>query len=512
MEVFLNLIYTPTGTYTGSDNFTYKANDTHEDSNTATVTINISSGNQAPTANDQLVETNEDTAKAILLSGSDPEGADLEFIVLEQPANGNLSGTPPNVSYMPDENYFGSDHFTFIVNDGSTDSAIATVSITIIGINDPPIATPQSVETNVDTALPITLSGMDIENNPLTFSVESDPDHGILSGIAPDLTYTPAAGYSGPDSFTFIANDGSVDSMPATISITVVSANQPPIAYAQEVETDEDVAIDITLTGYDPEGAPLSYSFLTPPTHGSFGSTSAPNLTYLPHTDYYGTDYFVFRVFDGFQWSEPATVSITILPINDLPRGFNQILETDQNVALNILLTGTDVDGDFLTFEIYTEPTNGDLSGILPNVVYTPDLNYTGMDNFRFRVYDGTAWSSTPNSITINVVPVNNPPTAMADEYAIMQGQQLIVIAPGVLANDGDINGDAITADLVANVTHGTLYLDADGSFTYQPDTGFSGDDQFTYRAYDNELYSEVVTVTIHVVTGFQVFLPLTMK
>lgn len=508
-----NLTYTPVGGYSGSDSFTYLVNDTHVDSALATVNINISSGNQAPTADDQIVETDEDVFLDIILTGSDPESSPITFTILDQPLHGVVSGTGPNVNYSPALNYNGSDHFTFKVNDGLLDSSIATVTISVLAVNDQPVATPQDVETNVETALPITLSGTDIENNTLTFSVETDPGHGILSGSAPDLTYTPAAGYSGPDSFTFIANDGLIDSSPATISITVVSPNQPPTADAQEVETDEEIAIDIILTGNDPEGEPLSFSFMTPPAHGNFGSTTPPNLTYTPQTNYYGTDFFVFRVHDGVQWSEPATVSIVINPVNDLPRGLNQILETDQNVALDVLLTGEDVDGDFLTFEIFSDPAHGTLSGTLPNVVYTPDLNYTGQDNFRFRVSDsgGTVWSSLA-TISINVVAVNNPPTAVPDEYSVVSDHQLVVNAPGVLTNDSDINGDVITAELVSDVSHGNLTLVNDGSFTYVPSIGYTGDDQFTYRAKDTTEYSTPVTVTIHVVTGYQIFLPLITK
>ena len=290
------------------------------------------------------------------------------------------------------------------------------------------------------------------------------------------------------------------------------SGNLPPTADAQDVFTEEDTPLNITLSGSDPEGAGLTYSFLTPPSHGNFGGSVPPDMIYTPEANYYGTDYFVFRVSDGVNWSEPATVSITINPVNDLPLASSQNLNTNQNTDLNIVLTGTDVDGDFLTFEIVSNPTYGVLSGVLPNLTYTPNSNFTGLDFFRFRVYDGTAWSTDSARINISVLAVNNPPVALPDEYSVLNDHQLVVNSPGVLTNDSDINGDTITAELVSDVSHGTLALASDGSFTYSPSIGYTGDDQFTYRAKDSTDYSAPVTVTIHIITGYQIFLPLVTK
>src|SRR5439155_704471 len=104
---------------------------------------------------------------------------------------------------------------------GKVDRAVATVSITVTPVNDPPVANNQSVTTPEDTPKTITLTGSDLDGDSLTFSIVTQPAHGTLSGTAPNLTYTPATNYIGPDSFTFKVNDGKVDSAVATVSITV---------------------------------------------------------------------------------------------------------------------------------------------------------------------------------------------------------------------------------------------------------------------------------------------------
>src|SRR5205823_14735272 len=114
---------------------------------------------------------------------------------------------------------------TFKANDGTVDSTSATVAITVTAVNDPPVAAAQTVTTNQDTAKAITLTASDIDGDPRTYAIVVAPTHGTLSGVAPNVTYTPAAGYFGPDSFTFKANDGTLHSTAATVTLTVTHVN-----------------------------------------------------------------------------------------------------------------------------------------------------------------------------------------------------------------------------------------------------------------------------------------------
>jgi hypothetical protein len=181
------------------------------------------SSNHTPVADNQSITTNEDTAKAITLTANDVDGNTLTYSIVASPAHGTLSGTSPNVTYTPAANYNGSDSFTFKANDGMANSNIATVSIAVNAVNDAPVANSQSVTTNQNTAKAITLTANDVDGNTLTYSIVTSPAHGTLSGTPPNVTYTPATNYNGPDSITFKANDGTGDSNIATISITVSS-------------------------------------------------------------------------------------------------------------------------------------------------------------------------------------------------------------------------------------------------------------------------------------------------
>src|SRR5207244_1814195 len=145
----------------------------------------------------------------------------------------STDGTAPNLTYTPAANYNGPDSFTFKANDGELDSNLATVSITVNAVNDAPVASNQAVGREEDTAKTITLGASDVEGSALTYTIGTGPTHGTLSGTAPNLTYTPAANYNGPDGFTFKANDSELDSNIATVSITINAVNDAPVASNQ---------------------------------------------------------------------------------------------------------------------------------------------------------------------------------------------------------------------------------------------------------------------------------------
>jgi hypothetical protein len=188
--------------------------------------------NPPPVATAQSITLAENSSTNITLTGSEPQGRTLTFSLLTLPTHGTVSGTPPSVTYKPATNYFGSDAFTFKVNNGITDSSPATVSLTVTQVYYPPTAFAQSLTNFEDTALPVTLTGYDPQGYTLTFSVLTQPAHGTLSGMAPNLAYKPATNYFGNDSFTFRVNDGASNSLAATISITNRPVDDPPLVVA----------------------------------------------------------------------------------------------------------------------------------------------------------------------------------------------------------------------------------------------------------------------------------------
>ena len=278
---------------------------------TAALTV-TSPVDNPPTADSRTVTTAEDTAVGIVLTGSDPDAADtLSFIVVTQPAHGVLSGTAPNLTYTPAADFNGADSFTFKINDGTVDSNTATVAISVTAVNDAPIAVAGSATTAEDTAVAVTLSGSDVDGDPLTFAIVSQPIHGTVSGGAANRTYTPAANFNGTDSFTFTVNDGLATSAPATVSITVTAVNDPPVANPASVSAVTAQPTPFTLSGTDVDGDALTFVIVSSPAHGTLTGTG-PTFTYTSVANFAGSDSFSFAVSDGQSQSAAATVSITV--------------------------------------------------------------------------------------------------------------------------------------------------------------------------------------------------------
>src|SRR6185436_13489679 len=183
--------------------------------------------------------------------------------------------------------------------------------------------------------------------------------------------------YNGPDSFTFKVSDGTFESAPATVSITVAAVNDTPAATSQNLSTAEDTALNVTLSGTDVDGDALSYVIVANPAHGSLSGT-APDFVYTPAAHYNGADSFTFRANDGLVSSVSGTISITVTPVNDAPVANGQSLSTPYNTALALTLTGSDIEGGSLIYSVLTSPANGVLSGIAPNLTFTPNIGYNG--------------------------------------------------------------------------------------------------------------------------------------
>lgn len=401
-----NLAYTPATGFSGADTFAFTVSDSLETSAPATVDITVVGGNLPPTAFDQNVATDEDTATGITLTGSDPNGDALVFMVASQPVNGILSGIPPNLTYAPASDFSGADSFTFKVSDGFKTTIPALVSITVNPGNDGPAGNPQSVNTDEDTAVVITLSGTDPDGDALEFAIVSQPADGALSGSAPWLTYTPAVGFSGADGFDFTVSDGQVTSSPATVDISVAAGNLAPAADARSIATNEDTAVSIALTGSDPDGDTLSFAVTIQPARGTL-TGAAPNVTYTPQANFAGPDSFRFTVSDGLETSAPATVTLTVASVNDKPTAHARSVTTTEDTTVAITLTGSDPDGDPLSFTIVQAPTRGNLTGTTPNLTYRPHADLSGADSFRFTVSDGLT-TSVAATVSITVQPDND--------------------------------------------------------------------------------------------------------
>jgi cellulase/cellobiase CelA1 len=314
-----NVIYTPNENYSGSDSFSFKANDGAANSNIATISITINAVNDAPVAANQNLVTSEDSSLNITLSASDIDSGSLTFSVVSGPSHGSLSGTAPNFTYTPNANYNGNDSFTFKASDGQDDSNTATISIEVIPVNDAPVASTQNVTLSEDAAKAITLGATDADGDALTYVIVTAPLKGALTGSGANWTYTPNTNVNGPDSFAFKASDGQADSNTATVNLNIQPVNDAPVANTQNVTTAFNTAKSIVLTGSDIDDDALNFIVVSGPSKGTLSGSGATR-TYTPNSGFSGSDSFTFKANDGQADSGIATVNITVQPNPNAPK------------------------------------------------------------------------------------------------------------------------------------------------------------------------------------------------
>ncbi len=220
----------------------------------------ITDDDSSPVASSQSPSTDEDTALPLTLGATDADGDSLTYSLLTEPEHGTLAGASASRTYTPAADFNGTDSFTFEATDGVNDSNIATVTITVNAVNDPPVATANSAILAEDSFALAPLPATDVDGDPLSYAIADGPAHGSLSGSGGSRTYTPDANYNGPDSFTFVANDGTADSNVATVSLTVVPVNDAPVAASDAATVAEDgaTALDVLANDSDVDGDTLT--------------------------------------------------------------------------------------------------------------------------------------------------------------------------------------------------------------------------------------------------------------
>lgn len=261
-------------------------------------------------------------------------------------------------------------------------------------------ATLQTMQ-NTPVDLTLTVAGGD-PTKSLTYQV-GVPSNGTITGSAPNISYAPNIGFSGTDTFTFSVSDGTVTSNTATITIFVQAV--PLTAVGQTLQTAYNTPLNIVF-GVTGGGAPQNFTYLvSKPQNGTISGT-APNVTYTPALNFFGDDSFTFSVADGTTISNTAVVTVKVSALPILVEA--QTVQTTQNIPVDIFLSASGGVTSNITYQVGL-PTNGSLTGVAPNLTYTPELDYSGTDTFTYSASDGLVTSNTA-SVTINVSSAPPPP------------------------------------------------------------------------------------------------------
>ncbi|MDS4060265.1 MAG: tandem-95 repeat protein [Candidatus Contendobacter sp.] len=354
-----------------------------------------------------------------------------------------------------------------------------------------PQARDDSATTAEDTPIDLDVTANDTVTGPATPILVTGPAHGTVDLTADGhFRYTPAADWTGEDTFSYRLVDGradaSADANLATVTLTVTPVNDAPVIAARTVTLDEDtpVTVDLLAGAADVDGDALSIALTTAPQHGRVTQNPDGRWTYTPVADWSGSDTVGVELSDGTV-STAAQIEFNVTPVNDAPTLGRQTLTGQEDTPLtgHLLATAADTDSSTLTARVLSGPRHGTLTVSADGgFTYTPDADWHGSDTFTCQVSDG-ALDSAVADVILTLAPVNDAPVVRPLAATLLEDGRLTL---DLLAQASDVDGDALTIT-VAQPGDGRVTPNPDGTWTYRPPADWHGSDTFSFTASDGE-------------------------
>ncbi len=485
--------------------------------------------NKAPQAGDDRFAINNGQSielppNRLLANDNDPDGDPLRLVGATTPVHGTLTPLADGgYRYTNDGSNSTTDRFEYQIEDSKGSRATGTVSFTI---TPGPTAEDDHGQTSEDTPVTIDVAANDISSDTsitisssddATITIITPPARGTTEILAGKVQYIPESNFFGDDRFSYTIAIGGIPSNPATVTITVTPVNDPPQANDDVITTPEDTAVTIPVldndTDIDDGISPASVTILSGPANGS-AVINDGKITYTPNNGFSGSDTLTYRLMDtGGLWSQPATVTVTITPVNDGPPvAVSDAAVTGKNrpVTIDILANDSDPDGngtiDRNAISV-TPPGHGSVTvnRTTGEITYTPNSGFSGSDSFTYRLRDeGGLWSNVAG-VTVQIT--NTAPVALGGCSTTKQEVPLT----GMLgATDSDL-GETLRFTLGADGSFGTgpmttanggtveITNDSTGAYTYtpKPSGGGRGKDTFAYQVTDGSGATATGTETV---------------
>jgi len=441
--------FTPPANFSGEIVLTYTITDGYSTGNegindrTASVTITVTPVNDAPTANADSATMSEDAPALlvnVLANDSDIDG-DTLVITAATADRGSASVVDNKIQYTPAPNTNGTAIINYTISDGNGGTATTNLTITIIPVNDAPIANADSATIDEDAApilINVLANDSDVDGDSLTISAAS-ADIGSVSVVGNQIQYTPAADDNSLATVTYTVSDSNGGASTATLTITITPVNDAPIANADTATMAEDAApilINVLANDSDVDGDSLSISAAS----ADIGSVSVVGnqIQYTPAADDNGLATVTYTVSDNNRGASTATLTITITPVNDAPIANADTATMDEDAApllIDVLINDIDADSDNLSITA-ASADSGSVSVVDNKLQYTPAANTNGIVVVSYTVDDGNNATDTA-SLSITIAPINDAPVASNQGFNISEN-----------ATDSDTIGTVSASDI----------------------------------------------------------------
>ncbi|EPS3431901.1 tandem-95 repeat protein [Vibrio alginolyticus] len=488
--------FAPNENFNGDVNFSFDVSD-GTDTVSANIDVSVTPVNDPPVAGSTSYTVHEDNSITIsdaqlLANSSDLEGDVSIDSVSYSGSDGvlqiNGDGT---YNFSPNENFNGEVTLDVVVADeeGATDAT--TAGITVLEVNDPPVAGPTSYTIDEDSVLTfsesqVLLNASDVEGDVELVGISYDGPDGIFT-VNDDGTcsFAPNENFNGQVQLDVTIRDEDGAEVDTVINVNVLPINDAPVSGGLAYSVNEDGAITLSQEqllsqASDIEGDGLTASDLTVDGNATVTANDDGSFTITPDADFNGDIDIQFNITDGTDTIQ-ATADLTVNPVNDLPVPQDQQFSVEEDGTLqftdaDLLAGATDIDGDNLTVDGISY-TGSD--GVLTDhgdgtYTFAPNENFNGDVSFSFGVSDGT--ETVPANVDVSVTPVNDPPVAGATSYMVDEDNAITISDEQLLANSSDVEGAVSIDSVTYSGTDGVFQDNGDGTYTFMPNENFSGD------------------------------------
>ncbi|EMK2728810.1 tandem-95 repeat protein [Vibrio sp. Vb2133] len=488
--------FAPNENFNGDVNFSFDVSD-GTDTVSANVDVSVTPVNDPPVAGSTSYTVHEDNSITIsdaqlLANSSDLEGDVSIDSVSYSGSDGvlqiNGDGT---YTFSPNENFNGEVTLDVVVADEEGATDVTTAGITVLEVNDPPVAGPTSYTIDEDSVLTfsesqVLLNASDVEGDVELVGISYDGPDGIFT-VNDDGTcsFAPNENFNGQVQLDVTIRDEDGAEVDTVINVNVLPINDAPVSGDLAYSVDEDGAITLSQEqllsqASDIEGDDLTASDLTVDGNATVTANDDGSFTITPDADFNGDIDIQFNITDGTDTIQ-ATADLTVNPVNDLPVPQDQQFSVEEDGTLqftdaDLLAGATDIDGDNLTVDGISY-TGSD--GVLTDhgdgtYTFAPNENFNGDVSFSFGVSDGT--ETVPANVDVSVTPVNDPPVAGSTSYTVDEDNAITISDEQLLANSSDVEGAVSIDSVTYSGTDGVFQDNGDGTYTFMPNENFSGD------------------------------------
>ncbi|EOX4486526.1 tandem-95 repeat protein, partial [Vibrio alginolyticus] len=488
--------FAPNENFNGDVNFSFDVSD-GTDTVSANVDVSVTPVNDPPVAGSTSYTVHEDNSITIsdaqlLANSSDLEGDVSIDSVSYSGSDGvlqiNGDGT---YTFSPNENFNGEVTLDVVVADEEGATDVTTAGITVLEVNDPPVAGPTSYTIDEDSVLTfsesqVLLNASDVEGDVELVGISYDGPDGIFT-VNDDGTcsFAPNENFNGQVQLDVTIRDEDGAEVDTVINVNVLPINDAPVSGDLAYSVDEDGAITLSQEqllsqASDIEGDDLTASDLTVDGNATVTANDDGSFTITPDADFNGDIDIQFNITDGTDTIQ-ATADLTVNPVNDLPVPQDQQFSVEEGGTLqftdaDLLAGATDIDGDNLTVDGISY-TGSD--GVLTDhgdgtYTFAPNENFNGDVSFSFGVSDGT--ETIPANVDVSVTPVNDPPVAGSTSYTVDEDNAITISDEQLLANSSDVEGAVSIDSVTYSGTDGVFQDNGDGTYTFMPNENFSGD------------------------------------